>query len=115
MKTVSCLHIHIFSQKVNLDININVKFSSAHQKYFNQRLRLYTKIFFRLWLHIFFANTIIQSASLSNQINVAMRKVSSVSINAGMLSQNFKETVRQFIANDKAFAFMSTVKGTPAY
>lgn len=32
-----------------------------------------------------------------------------------MLSQNFKETVKQFVANDKAFSFMSSVKGTPAY
>ena len=44
-----------------------------------------------------------------------MRKVSSGQLHAGMLSQNFKETVKQFIANDKAFSFMSTIKGTPAY
>ena len=44
-----------------------------------------------------------------------MRKVCAISLNAGVLSQNFKETVKQFIANDKAFAFMNSVKGAPAY
>ena len=32
-----------------------------------------------------------------------------------MLSGNFEETVRSFIANDSAFSFMDTIKGTPAY
>jgi len=44
-----------------------------------------------------------------------MKKVSGENLTAGMLSQNFKETVKEFIANDKAFSFMSSVKGTPAY
>ena len=41
-----------------------------------------------------------------------MHKVSSDTLTAGMLNRNFKETVRQYIANDKAYNF---VKGTPAY
>ena len=45
-----------------------------------------------------------------------MKKVkSSKSLTAGMLSSNFKETVKKFIANDEAFNFMNTLKGTPAY
>ena len=32
-----------------------------------------------------------------------------------MLSSNFKATVQQFIAQDKAYSFMSSIKGTPAY
>ena len=32
-----------------------------------------------------------------------------------MLSRNFKETVKSFIANDEAYSFMNTIKGTPAY
>ena len=32
-----------------------------------------------------------------------------------MLSQNFKDTVKSFVANDEAYSFMSTIKGTPAY
>ena len=44
-----------------------------------------------------------------------MRKLTPRNVTAGMLSQNFKETVKQFIASDKAFRFMNSIKGTPAY
>ena len=84
-------------------------------KYFNQRLLNYTQLFASDSDYIFFANSIMQQIHLSSQINIAMKKVSSDQLNAGMLSQNFKETVKQFIANDKAFSFMSNIKGTPAY
>ena len=32
-----------------------------------------------------------------------------------MLSKNFKQRVQEFIAEDKAFSFMSFIEGTPAY
>ena len=32
-----------------------------------------------------------------------------------MLSSNFDEKVKEFIANDQAFTFMNCIKGTPAY
>ena len=32
-----------------------------------------------------------------------------------MLSNNFSETVKSFIAKDDGFNFMNSVKGTPAY
>ena len=44
-----------------------------------------------------------------------MQKVKPNNLTAGMLSQNFKETVKSFVANDKAYSFMSAIKGTPAY
>ena len=56
-----------------------------------------------------------QSVNLNNQINIAMRKVASNNLTAGMLCSNFKEKVKGFIASDQAFAFMSSIKGTPAY
>ena len=34
---------------------------------------------------------------------------------AGELSQNFKEKISGYIANDEAYNFMNTLKGTPAY
>ena len=34
---------------------------------------------------------------------------------AGMLSDNFKETIKNFIANDEAYSFMNSVKLSPAY
>ena len=41
-----------------------------------------------------------------------MHKVSSDTFTAGMLNRNFKETMRQYIANDKAYNFMI---GTETY
>ena len=43
-----------------------------------------------------------------------MPKFSPDTLKAGMLNRNFKETVRQFIGNDKAYNFMNSIKGTPA-
>ena len=44
-----------------------------------------------------------------------MKKVSGNNLTAGMFSQNFKDTKKNFIANDEAFNFMNGIKGTPAY
>ena len=44
-----------------------------------------------------------------------MKKIVSDNPNAGMLSKNFKATLHQFIAQDKAYSFISSIKGTPAY
>ena len=34
---------------------------------------------------------------------------------AGMLSNNFSETVQAVVAKDKAYRFMNSIKDTPAY
>ena len=36
-------------------------------------------------------------------------------ITAGVLSQNFLDTVKSFIGNGEAYQFVNTIKGTPAY
>ena len=48
-------------------------------------------------------------------IKFGLRKLTPRNVTAGMLSRNFKQTVKQFIASDEAFSFMNTIKGTPAY
>ena len=48
-------------------------------------------------------------------INIAIKKVLSNDLTAGMLSKDFKQRVQEFIATDKAFNFMSFVKGTLSY
>ena len=65
--------------------------------------------------YIFFAHTVLQKVQLSSQINIAMKKGLSNDLTAGMLSKNFKQRVQEFIAEDKAFSFMSSIKRTPAY
>ena len=44
-----------------------------------------------------------------------MQKIKSNNLTAGILSQNYTETIKSLIANDEAFNFMNTLKGTPAY
>ena len=84
-------------------------------KYFNQRLLHYTQKSASDRHYIFFAHTVLQKVQLSSQINIAMKKVLSNDLIPGMLSKNFKQRVQEFIAKDKAFSFMSSIKGAPAY
>ena len=44
-----------------------------------------------------------------------MKKVCSGYLTAGVLSQNFSETVKSFTVNNEAYHFMNTIEGTPAY
>ena len=44
-----------------------------------------------------------------------MQKIKSNNLTAGILSQNYTETIKSLIANNEAFNFMNTQKGTPAY
>ena len=63
----------------------------------------------------FFAHTVLQKVQLSSQVNIAMKKVLSNDLTAGMLSKNFKQRVQKFLAKERAFSFTSSIKGTPAY
>ena len=65
--------------------------------------------------YIFFTHAVTQKIQLNDQINIAMKKIASDSLNAGKLSKNFKTTIQQFIAQDKAYSFMFSIKDTPAY
>ena len=48
-------------------------------------------------------------------INIAMRKVSTPTLRAGLLNNvSFSEAL-QYLENYQAIAFMNFVKGTPAY
>ena len=44
-----------------------------------------------------------------------MRKVTSNQLISGNLISNFNEKVKEFIASDRAFTFMISIKGTQAY
>ena len=84
-------------------------------KYFNQPLLNDTQKFSSDSDYIFFVHSVMQKLNLSNQINIAIRKVTSSQLTAGMLSINFNEKVKEFITSNQAFTFMNTIKGTPAY
>ena len=83
-------------------------------KYFNQRLLNYTQRFSSNSDYIFFAQYVMQQINLFSQINIATCKVKG-SMNAGQFNNNFKETIRALICEDKGYMFMKSVKGTPAY
>ena len=84
-------------------------------KYFNQCLLSYTQKFSSDSDYIFFAHSVMQKVNLSNQINIAMRKVTSSQLTAGMLSSKFNEKVKELINSDQVFTFMNSIKGASAY
>ena len=52
---------------------------------------------------------------MRSSINFAMRKIEPVTLTAGTVKSNFKETIERFVARNNAFLFLSSVKETPAY
>ena len=56
-----------------------------------------------------------QQVLLTSSVNIALKKVTSDSLTAGMLSRNFKQTLQRFIAKDKAYSFLKSTRGAPAY
>ena len=65
--------------------------------------------------YIFYALSVMQQLKLKSEINIALRKVCTGPVTAGMLSQSFVETVQSFVGKDEVYRFMNTVKGTPIY
>lgn len=98
-----------FGYKVERDIKL------SPVKYFNQRLLNYRQKFASDSDYIFYALSTLQQLNLNSQINIALKKVNSSNMTAGMLSRNFSAAVKSFIAEDKGFQFMAPIKGTPAY
>ena len=99
--------------KFGYSIDRDVKLSSV--KYFDQRLLNYTQLFASDPGYIFYALSTSQQLKLTSKINIALKNVCESNFNAGMISQNFSERVRDFIASDHAYQFLSTIKGTPVY
>ena len=65
--------------------------------------------------YVFSGLSVAQQMKLQSQINNALKKVCTIRITAGMLSNNFSDTVKYFIANDEAYHFTNTIKSTPFY
>ena len=89
--------------------------SLSPSKYFNQRLLNYSQKFASASNSIFFAQSVMQHLKLNSSINIAMQKIKSNNLTAGILSQNYTYTIKSLIAKDEAFNFMNTLKETPAY
>ena len=103
-------HPHLFpTGKFGYKFQRKVELSPV--KYFNQRFLNYKQKFSSDSDYIFFAHFVMQKLNLSSRINIAMKKVKTNQLTAGMLSKHFKESVKSFVANDEAFSFMNTIKG----
>ena len=89
--------------------------SLSPSKYFNQRLLNYSQKIASDSDYIFFAQSVMQHLKLNSSISIAMQKIKSNNLTAGILSQNYTETIKSLIVNDEDFNFMNTLKGTPAY
>ena len=109
-----CAHPHLFPKgKFGYKVERDIPLSPS--KYFNQRFLNYTQQFSSDSGYIFLAHSFLQQLSLNSQINIALQKLTPRNATAGMLTQNFKETVKQFSTSDEAFNFMNLIKGNPAY
>ena len=53
--------------------------------------------------YIFYALSVMQQLNLNSQNNISMKKVCTNQLTAGMLSNNFSDTVKSFIAKDDSF------------
>ena len=94
-------HPHFFSTG-KFDYKVKRGVPLTPSKYFNQRLLNHSHVTSDSD-YVFFAHSVMQKIQLNNQINIVMRAITSNSLNAGMLSNNFKATVQQFIAQKKAY------------
>ena len=83
-------------------------------KYFNQRLLNFSQRFSSCTDYIFFAQYVMLQLNIYNQMNIAVSKVKG-SINAGQLKNNFNETLRGLVCEDKGYSFLKSVKGSAAY
>ena len=72
-------------------------------KYFNQRLLNFTQRFC-FSDYIFFAQYVMQQLNLFNQINIAASKVKGGVIKVGNLLNNYNETLRRLICEDKGYS-----------
>ena len=107
-------HPHLFpTEKFGFQTKRKLYLTST--KYFNQRLLNYTQKFSSNSDHRFFAHSVMQKLNRSGQVNIAMRKVTSSLLTAGMHSSNFNEKVKECIVSEQAFTFMNSIKGTSAY
>ena len=107
-------HPHLFpTGKFGYNVTRDTKLSPT--KYFNQRLLNYTQKFSSDTDYIFFAHKTLLQHNLRSQINIALKRVTNCTLNAGMLGRNYDETIKNFVATDSGYKFMSTIKGTPAY
>ena len=107
---VKSTHIHTYSQLGSLVIKLIDKY--LPRKYFKPSFSSFSQKFASDSDCTFFVHSAFQILQLYYLIKIIIQ-VSSGSLTVGMLSKNFKETLKECIAKDKA-VIMTSVKGIPA-
>ena len=98
-----------FGYKVEREITL------TPNRCFNQKLLNFRQTFASKADYILFAHSVYQQLNISSRINIAIQKACSNNLKARMLSRDFKEMAKSFVANGETYSFMSTIKVTPAY
>ena len=94
--------------KFNYDVPRDISISPA--RYFNHRLLNFNQCFVSDAEYIFFARSVYEQHQLRLSINFIIHKIKSSTVSAGMIRNNFKETIKRFVASANTFSFMSSVK-----
>lgn len=83
-------------------------------KYFNARLLNYSGRFASNAEYLFFAQFIIEQKKISEQINIALKKVCGQRVTASQLKSN-PQMLRKLICQEQAYMFLQKIRGSPPY
>ena len=83
-------------------------------KYFNARLLHYSRRSASNAEYLFFAQFIIQQRKISEQINIALKKVCEQCLTASELKSN-PQMLQNLICQEKAYLFLQQIRGSPPY
>lgn len=83
-------------------------------KYFNARLLHYSGRFASNAEYLFFAQFIIEQKKISEQINIALKKVCGQRVTASQLKSN-PQMLRNLICQEQAYLFLQQIRGSPPY
>ena len=66
-------------------------------------------------MRLYFFHTLshAKEINLQNQIDIAMRKVTSNASIGDMLTNSFNKKIKDFIASNQAFSSINSIEGTP--
>ena len=83
-------------------------------KYFNARLLHYSGRFASNAEYLFFAQFIIEQKKISEQINIALKKVCGQRVTASQLKSN-PQMLQNLICQEQAYLFLQQIRGSPPY
>ena len=110
------MHFQFYSQKADLAILLKDKklIKITPVKYFNARLLHHSGRFASNPEYLFFAQFIIEQKKVSDNINIALKKVHGQSVTASQVRTN-TQILQNLISQDQAYLFLRQIPGSPPY